>query len=239
MEAPVLPPASALEQLERVLASDTFRSAGRSSRLLRFLVEHAVSGQADRLKEYTIGAEALQRGERFDPRIDSIARVEVSRLRNRLERYYASEGRADPVTIFLSKGDYVPAFETRSDAGVSQAHARRILWYALGGTAMALLLAAALWFPRRVPQPANRPLMQLEVELLQGSQLANVVGTDLAISPTGPIWCSSKLVRRAGPSFMPVAWTKGNPRHLSVRRERGLRSFHRMANGSRSGPTAS
>src|SRR5436305_3691936 len=108
MQASALPPASALEQLERVLASETFRSAGRSSRLLRFLVEHAVNGEADRLKEYTIGAEALQRGERFDPRIDSIARVEVSRLRNRLERYYATEGRSDAVMILLAKGNYVP-----------------------------------------------------------------------------------------------------------------------------------
>ena len=120
MQSSTLSPASALEQLERVLASETFRSAGRSSRLLRFLVEHALNGQADRLKEYTIGAEALQRGETFDPRIDSIARVEVSRLRNRLERYYSIEGRTDAVTIFLPKGSYVPLFEARTDAAASE-----------------------------------------------------------------------------------------------------------------------
>lgn len=185
MGASALPPASALEQLEKVLASDAFRSAGRSSRLLRFLVEHAVNGQADRLKEYTIGADALERGESFDPRIDSIARVEVSRLRTRLERYYASEGRGDGLIIFLPKGTYVPVFEPRSDAGVSQVPDRRTLKYALGGTALALLIAAALWVPWRVSQPANRPLMQLEVELSPGGQLANVVGTELAISPDG------------------------------------------------------
>ena len=73
------PSASVLEQLEKVLASEAFRAAGRSSRLLRFLVERTLSGHAEGLKEYTIGAEALDRGDAFDPRIDSIARVEVSR----------------------------------------------------------------------------------------------------------------------------------------------------------------
>lgn len=185
MEAPTLPPASALEQLERVLASETFRSAGRSSRLLRFLVEHAVNGQADRLKEYTIGAEALQRGESFDPRIDSIARVEVSRLRNRLERYYSIEGRTDAVSIFLPKGSYVPLFEARTDAIATQRPDRRTLRYSLGGMVLVLLAAGGLWLLWRAPQPANRPSMQLEVELLPDGQLANVVGTNVAISPDG------------------------------------------------------
>jgi len=185
MQASALPPAAALEQLERVLASETFRSAGRSSRLLRFLVEHAVNGQAARLKEYTIGAEALQRGESFDPRIDSIARVEISRLRNRLERYYSVEGRADGVMISLPKGNYVPLFETRTDGVASQPSDRHTLRYWLGAMVLVLLAAAGVSLLRRAPQPPNRPSMQLEVELLPDGQLANVVGTTVAISPDG------------------------------------------------------
>jgi hypothetical protein len=75
-----------LEQLDRMLASDTFAGAERSRVLLRFLVEHVVAEQSDRLKEYTIGSEALGRGDSFDPRTDTIVRAEASRLRNRLER---------------------------------------------------------------------------------------------------------------------------------------------------------
>jgi hypothetical protein len=52
-----------LKQLERVLSSPLFRRAERSSALLRFIVEQTLNGQADRLKEYTLGAEALARGE--------------------------------------------------------------------------------------------------------------------------------------------------------------------------------
>jgi hypothetical protein len=48
-----------LEQLDRMLASDTFAGAERSRVLLRFLVEQVVENQSNRLKEYTIGSEAL------------------------------------------------------------------------------------------------------------------------------------------------------------------------------------
>ena len=65
---------------------------------------------AETVSEYT-WTSALGRQPSFDPRIDPIARVEAARLRNRLDLYYATEGRADPVTISLPKGGYVPAFE--------------------------------------------------------------------------------------------------------------------------------
>jgi hypothetical protein len=87
--------------MERVLSSSVFQGAGRSRALLKFLVEESVADRTERLKEYTIGAEALAKGDAFDPRTDPIVRAEASRLRSRLERYYASEGRDDPVVIVL------------------------------------------------------------------------------------------------------------------------------------------
>ena len=104
-------PAAVQAELERLLASETFRGAERSKTLLRFIVEEALQGRSDRLKDYTLGAEALGRGEQFDPRVDPIARVEASRLRSRLDMYYATEGAGDALRILLPKGGYVPQFE--------------------------------------------------------------------------------------------------------------------------------
>ena len=101
-----------LRELERILASRAFQGAGRSGALLRFLLERTFAGQAEQLKEYTVGAEALGRGDSFDPRTDAIVRVEISRLRSRLSHYYATEGAANPVRIAIPKGSYVPVFET-------------------------------------------------------------------------------------------------------------------------------
>ena len=114
MESTILPSTAVLEELEKILSGSVFRNAGRSSRLLRFVVDETLNGRADRLKDYTLGAEALGRGDDFDPRTDPIARVEASRLRSRLELYYATEGASDPVLITLPKGSYVPAQAHRS-----------------------------------------------------------------------------------------------------------------------------
>jgi Tol biopolymer transport system component len=197
METVPSPPSSVLEQLERVLASDVFRTAGRSQRLLRFLVEQTVGGHAERLKEYTLGSELLGRGGSFDPRIDSIARVEASRLRSRLELYYATEGRNDPLVIVLQKGSYVPQFELRQvsiDASAAIASPVRpnhgpMVWLALcfllgGATAVSVLVVVRRPVSRAVPS-TSQPTLRLEVELGSGGELASDVGTDVVISPDG------------------------------------------------------
>src|SRR4051794_30976713 len=116
METRAVPPEAVAAHLERVLGSTTFRGAERSRSLLRFIVEEALHGRADRLKEYSLGSEALGRGEQFDPRTDPIARVEASRLRSRLDVYYATDGVSDTVRISLPKGGYAPLFEVRPAA---------------------------------------------------------------------------------------------------------------------------
>src|ERR1043166_9118995 len=88
---------AAASALERVLASATFQGAARSRALLKFLVEETLAGRAARRKEYTLGAEALEKGDAFDPRTDPIVRAEASLLRTRLDRYYETEGGLDPL----------------------------------------------------------------------------------------------------------------------------------------------
>jgi hypothetical protein len=101
-------------ELERVIASATFRPAPRLAAFLRFVVEMALAGRSDRIKSYTIGADALGRGETFDPQTDPIVRVEAGRLRRALARHYVGAGSNDPVVIELPRGGYVPTFHART-----------------------------------------------------------------------------------------------------------------------------
>jgi TolB-like protein len=101
-------------ELERVLASSLFVNAGRLSRLLRFAVERTLEGDAGRLKEYVLGLEVFDRAGDYDPRLDSIVRVEARRLRSRLAEYYGGPGADDPIAIRFEKGSYAPRFEWRS-----------------------------------------------------------------------------------------------------------------------------
>ena len=74
-------------QLERILNSSTFREAGRLKRFLQFIVEEALGGRADQLKEYVVGVQVFDKKDSFDPRTDPIVRVQARRLRAMLERY--------------------------------------------------------------------------------------------------------------------------------------------------------
>ena len=103
-------PEAIRQQLERILASAQFANAPSMGKMLRFVVEHALEGTADRLKEYTLGVEVFGRGGDFDPRQDTIVRVQARRLRERLVDYYDLSGSADPVRIGLPTGHYVPSF---------------------------------------------------------------------------------------------------------------------------------
>jgi len=97
-------------QVERMIASDEFSRSPQLGAFLRFVVEAVLDGKADRIKAYTIGVEVLRRDTKFDPQIDPIVRVEATRLRRTIDRYYAGPGGDDPVRIELPRGSYAPTF---------------------------------------------------------------------------------------------------------------------------------
>lgn len=154
------PPQDAvLEYLTKILSSELFRGSERSTNLLRYLVQQTLDGQSGLLKEYTIGVEALGKSPTFDPRTDPIVRAEIARLRTRLDKYYATEGGADPLIIVLPKGRYVPKFQPRpAEADNTEPPAAEPLrlktsfWFASGIAAACVfaMVAFGLW---RVAQP--------------------------------------------------------------------------------------
>lgn len=194
MDAPPVEPVAIAEQLERVLSSAGFRRAERSTALLRYLIAQTIDGHADRLKEYTLGAEALGRGESFDPRIDPIVRAEASRLRVRLDQYYDKEGRGDPLLFTLPKGGYVLQFSRRSlpDEAVAT-HVdpppvrvvRAAAWVAVVAAVAAGTLAISLATRSRAVRTGASSAVQFEVELTSEGTLGAVVGTDVLLSADG------------------------------------------------------
>ena len=101
--------------LERIVMSDVFRSSPQLAAFLSFVVEAVLHGKSDRVKGYTIGVEVLRRDIKFDPQLDPIVRVEATRLRRALERYYNGPGLDEPIIIDLPRGTYVPTFRQRTE----------------------------------------------------------------------------------------------------------------------------
>lgn len=102
-------------ELEAVLASGSFAKSQNLARLLSYLCGKYFDGRACDLKEYNIGVEALGRHADFDPTSNSIVRVELHRLRERVKRHYETEGLHDAVVIVLEPGKYAPRFLARPE----------------------------------------------------------------------------------------------------------------------------
>ena len=99
------------QQLAHMLESRVFVQSEKLSRFLRFVVEHVLDGNRDYLKEYVIGSEVYDRKPPYHPSQDSIVRTEARRLRSKLKEYYETEGKEDPVYVYLRAGSYVPVFQ--------------------------------------------------------------------------------------------------------------------------------
>jgi TolB-like protein len=142
-------PAEAVRaELERVLASKGFQNAGRLSRLLRHVTEKTLAGDADQLKEYSVGVEVFDRDASYDPRLDSIVRVEAGRLRSRLDDYYANGGVTHEIRIELPRGGYVAQFKRRapdsSPTPQISGTRPRAIFVVLAGSVL-IIVALSLW----------------------------------------------------------------------------------------------
>lgn len=194
-------PEAVREQLDRMLEATAFAQAGRHSRLLRYLVERTLAGEGDQLKEYVLATEVLGRPDTYDPRLDSGVRVEVRRLRSRLEEYYGGPGAVDPVILMIPLGSYAPEFSVRppapdGDSGPA-VHAAtfrttRAAWLALAAVALLTLLTFVPWsqpdrtaaaHPARGPGIAVLPFESYSTrpdERLLAARLTDAVTVELA-----------------------------------------------------------
>jgi tetratricopeptide (TPR) repeat protein len=97
-------------QIDRMTASEEFSRSPQLGAFLRFVVEEVLQGKSDRIKAYTIGVDVLRRDAKFDPQLDPIVRVEATRLRRTIDRYYSGLGADDPIRVDLPRGSYIPTF---------------------------------------------------------------------------------------------------------------------------------
>ena len=97
-------------ELERILASPLFSNSKRYPALLRYVVEAALDGRAERLKERTLGVEVFGRDPAFDTNLDPVVRTSAAQVRQRLAQFYHEPARHSNLQIDLLPGSYVPHF---------------------------------------------------------------------------------------------------------------------------------
>lgn len=181
-----------------MLASRGFANAGRLSRLLRHVVERTLAGQTDQLKEYSVGMEVFDRDDKYDPRVDSIVRVEAGRLRSRLDEYYGGDGARDAVRISLPRGAYVALFESRAADAVVQTAAvvaaptdasSRREWaaWALGTGLIGTAVVMAMWLGGWRSAPLSASVAVLTFEQYSASEEDGAIAAQLTDSVTSEL----------------------------------------------------
>ncbi|MBX2836801.1 MAG: bacterial transcriptional activator domain-containing protein [Gammaproteobacteria bacterium] len=91
------------------MADAKFAGSPQMSAFLRYVVVEALEGNADRIKAYTVGVDALGKDTSFDPQNDPSVRVLAKRLRTALTEYYARTGNHEKI-IEIRAGSYKPIF---------------------------------------------------------------------------------------------------------------------------------
>ncbi len=192
-------------QLRKILSSRAFSRSERLARFLTFTLEQMLAGRVQELKEFVIGVEVFDKNEKYDPRMDPIVRVEARRLREKLRRYYETEGADDPVRIEFPTGGYAPLVQTK-EAGTAPV-ARRAVENAI----------AVLPFANLSAEPENEYFSDgLTEELINA--LTKVEGLRVvAWSSSSQLKGSAPDIRRIGEELHVRAVLEGSVRRTADR----------------------
>src|SRR5580698_8501297 len=96
--------ASIRAHLQDVLSSDAFKGGKRAQDFLQLVVEHALAGRLDSLRERMLGAEMFGRPVNYDTANDAVVRVKASEVRRKLAQYYRDLPIPSTIRIELQAG---------------------------------------------------------------------------------------------------------------------------------------
>jgi hypothetical protein len=100
---------AALQQhLTEIIQGTVFKGSHRSCQFLKYIVDQAIAGHFDSLKERVIGVELFDRSTSYDTSDDAIVRVTASDVRKRLLQHYGKNGSTSEYRISLPSGSYIP-----------------------------------------------------------------------------------------------------------------------------------
>jgi hypothetical protein len=102
--------------MNRVVSHPTFKGSKRCIELLRYLVDRALAGEEDGIKERTLGVEVFGRDADYDSNADPIVRRTANEIRKRLGQCYFEPHSRHAVRIHMDRGSYLLEFEFEGDS---------------------------------------------------------------------------------------------------------------------------
>jgi TolB-like protein/tetratricopeptide (TPR) repeat protein len=182
------------DHLKDVFASKAFAGSKRAQDFLQLIVEHALAGRLDSLRERMIGAEMFGRRIDYDTANDAVVRVKATEVRRKLAQYYQESTKPPVVRIELPSGSYVPKFYWESLADphpgphpgedppvppvpspIAAPGEKFRQWRVVAGTLAALATIAAIgyvgfkvWPRRSAPETEHHAIAVLPLQNLSG-----------------------------------------------------------------------
>jgi len=98
-------------QLQKIVRDPIFADSAILKRFLVFVVTETLNEHSNKLKEYTIAVQVLNKPPSFKTQDSGIVRIHASRLRRALNYYYCERGKCDNIRISIPIGSYVPVFD--------------------------------------------------------------------------------------------------------------------------------
>jgi hypothetical protein len=146
-------------QLELLLTHPLFKHSRRYPSMLRYVVEHALTGDTGQLKERTLGIEVFARDPHYDTTLDPVVRTTAGEIRKRIAQYYHEQGHEEELRIDLPAGSYLPEFHpsTRKPQIIATPRSRpRWLLIGLPVAALVVILGLVAWFKPWASTPSER-----------------------------------------------------------------------------------
>jgi TolB-like protein len=168
------------DHLKEMMASRAFAGSKRAQDFLQLIVEHALAGRFDSLRERMIGAEMFGRPIDYDTANDAVVRVKATEVRKKLAQYYQESEKKTGVRIELPVGSYVPNFQWESLETSAQPSAETdVPVFAEGTTAQETSgerPKAVINEPPRLSGEKSRRALRVLVGVLLGLGLAAIIG---------------------------------------------------------------
>src|SRR6266498_5634336 len=98
--------------LDDILRSAPFKTSLQCRNLLRYIVEHSLSGLDDSLRERVIGIEVFGRATDYDTAEDPVVRLRAADIRKRLAQYYQAKSEPGEWKIEIPTGSYKAQFHS-------------------------------------------------------------------------------------------------------------------------------
>lgn len=134
------------EIIKLIIASDSLKNAPTSIALLKYLLDAHLEKRP--LKEGVIDIE-FYGSEVDETKNNPRVRVNIYNLRNKLEKYYADQGRRDEWQVHIEKGQYNLKFKKRNEKGSRRYHLKTVTPYLIAAIAIILLLLT--YWPKMAP----------------------------------------------------------------------------------------